>query len=100
MRDLMRLAAANCAVELARELFEEGQSDPDVYDRLREVLRALEAEPPLETLDDFEHELLAALGYHQQEAGETAQARFRSRTQIFENIRGRALPARAFLERL
>ncbi len=100
MRDLMRLAAANCAIELARELFEEGQSDADVYERLREVLTVLETQPPLETMDDFEHELLAALGYQQQEVGESPAARFRSRTAIFEHIRGRSLPARAFLASL
>jgi DNA repair protein RecO len=100
MRDLMRLAAANCAVELVRELFEEGQSDSDVYDRLREVLCVLESAPPLETMDDFEHELLAALGYQQQEAGASPAARFRARTAIFEHIRGRTLPARAFLTSL
>ena len=99
--DLVRLGAANVVVEIVREMYQEGQSDPLVYARLCDTLTALERGVPLEVLDDFEHELLAALGYQQEEEGADPLARFRQRTEIFGRVigtqRGRDLPARAFL---
>lgn len=95
--DLVRLAAANVIVELVREMYPEGQDDPLVYTRLCETLSELERGAPLEVLDGFEHELLAALGYQQEEEGEDPRARFSERTRIFAQLRGRDLPARGFL---
>jgi DNA repair protein RecO len=94
--DLVRLGAANCVLELAREMFQEGQTDELVFERLRVTLTELERGVAIDVLDDFEHELLAALGYQQEEAGDDARARFHERTRIFTRLHGRELPARAF----
>lgn len=95
--DLGRLAAANVVLELAREMYQEGQSDPLVFEQISHTLTELEQREPFEVLDDFEHGLLAALGYQQEESGDDARARFHERTRIFTKLRGKELPARAFL---
>jgi DNA repair protein RecO len=95
--DLVRLSAANVVLELVREMFHEGQHDEAVYDALRGTLSDLEHEPPLAVLDAFEPSLLSALGYAQEARGDDPLARFKQRTAIFSRVRGRELPARAFL---
>ncbi len=98
--DLTRLAAAHVLLEDCRELFHEGDADAAVYEQLRAALAALETDPPLEVVNGFEHGLIDALGYGGQTESGAGIALFRRRTQSFEQLRGRHLPAREFLSSL